>query len=114
MCKKDRQSGHGSGPVTIGSVMVQGRWRYSYLEQQEPPGLDWPGEEFKFVVTLTLADRKRLVNLKKGDWTTLTADRFREMPVYLNEIDYNDGTTKVALTFTRTLPPSINWNSETA
>jgi hypothetical protein len=66
------------------------------------------------VVTLTLADRKKLVNLKQGDWTTITVESFREMPVCLIEIDYDDGTAKVALTFTKTQPPPINGKSEPA
>jgi hypothetical protein len=104
MCKKE--SGQGSGQVTIGSVVVPGRWRYSYVEAREPPGKGESAEDFKLVVTLTLTDRKKLLNLKKGDWTTLTAHLFRDMPVYLSDIEYNDGTSKVALTFTKTQPPS--------
>jgi hypothetical protein len=98
MCKKE--SGHGAGPVTIGSVVVPGRWRY--VEGDELPGQNRSDEEFKFVVTLTLTDRKKLLNLKKGDWTTITAHLFRDMPVYLSDIEYNDGTSKVALIFTKT------------
>src|SRR5436309_14973747 len=80
MCKKERQTGHEAGPVTIGSVVVAGRWRYSYVEGPELPDHRRSQEEFKFVVALTLSDRKKLINLKKGDWTALTAGPFREMP----------------------------------
>jgi hypothetical protein len=112
MSKKERQSGHGAGPVTVGSVMVPARWRYSYVERPERPGNARSEEEFKLVVTLALADRKKLLNLKKGDCTTVTADPFREMPVYLRDVEYNDGATKVSLIFTKTQPPSINRKSE--
>ena len=105
MSKGSAKSGHGTGQVTIGSVTVPGRWRYSSVEGH---GNGQSEEEFKFVVALTLTDRKKLVNLKKGDWTTLTADPFREMRVYLSDIEYNDGTTGVSLIFTKTQPPSMN------
>src|SRR6266852_5588739 len=59
MCKRERKSGHGTGPVTIGSVAVPGRWRYSYVEGHELPGNGRSEEEFKFVVALTLTDRKK-------------------------------------------------------
>ena len=114
MCNKERQSGHGSGPVTIGSIMVPARWRYSYIEGVELPGDGRSGEEFKLVVALALADRKRLVNLKKGDWTTVTVDRFREMSAYLSDVEYNDGATKVSLIFTKTKTPLIHSKSEPA
>ena len=55
-------------PVTIGSVAVPGRWRYSYVEAHELPDNGRSVEKFKFVVALTLSDRKKLVNLKKGNW----------------------------------------------
>ena len=97
MSKGSAKSGHGTGQVTIGSVTVPGRWRYSSVEGHERPGNGQSGEEFKLVVALTLTDRKKLVNLKKGDWTTLTADPFREMRVYLSDIEYNDGTMSVSL-----------------
>jgi hypothetical protein len=109
MSKSERKSGHGTGQVTIGSVTVPGRWRYSSVEGHELPGNGQSEEEFKLVVALTLTHRKKLVNLKKGDWTTLTADSFREMRVYLSDIEYNDGTSGVSLIFTKTQPPSMNW-----
>ena len=109
MSKRERKSGHGTGQVTIGSVTVPGRWRYSSVEGHELPGNGQSEEEFKLVVALTLTHRKKLVNLKKGDWTTLTAEPFREMRVYLSDIEYNDGTTGVSLIFTKTQPPSMNW-----
>jgi hypothetical protein len=108
MSKRERKSGHGTGQVTIGSVAVPGRWRYSYVEGHELQDNGRSEEEFKLVVALTLTDRKKLVNLKKGDWTTLTADPFRELRVYLRDIEYNDGTTNVSLIFTKTQPPSMN------
>ncbi len=111
MCKRERKSGHGTGQVTIGSVAVPGRWRFSYVEMQELAPAE-SGEDFKFIVALTLTDRKKLVNLKQGDWTTLTAGPFTEMPVYLSDIEYNDGTTKVSLIFTKTQPPPISWEKE--
>jgi hypothetical protein len=106
MCKKKRQSGHGAGPVSFGSVTVPARWRYSYLEGPELPGNGGFGKEFKLVVTLAVADRKKLLNLKKGSWTTVTADPFREMPVYLGDVEYNDGATRVSLIFTK-MPPTV-------
>ena len=111
MSKRERKSGHGTGQVTIGSVTVPGRWRYSYVEGHELPANGQSEEEFKLVVALTLTDRKKLVNLKKGDWTTLTADPFRDMRLYLSDIEYNDGTTGVSLIFTKTQPPSLNWRA---
>jgi hypothetical protein len=63
------------------------------------------------MVTLALAERKRLVNLKKGDWTTVTVDRFHEMSAYLSEVEYNDGATRVSLTFTKTKLPLSNRQS---
>jgi hypothetical protein len=107
MSEKTRQSGHGAGPVTFGSVTVPARWRYSYFEGPEPPGNGRFADEFKLVVTLAVADRKKLVNLKKGSWTTVTADRFSEMPVYLSDVEYNDGATRVSLIFAKTQPPLI-------
>jgi hypothetical protein len=101
MSEKQRQASHGAGPVTFGSVTVPARWRYSYIEGPELPGNGRSGEEFKLVVTLAVADRKKLVNLKKGEWTTVTADRFSEMPVYLSDVEYNDGATRVSLIFTK-------------
>jgi hypothetical protein len=56
------------------------------------------------VVNLAVADRKKLVNLKKGSWTTVTANPFSGMPVYLNDVEYNDGATRVSLIFTKTQP----------
>jgi hypothetical protein len=112
MCKQERQSGHGTTAVTIGSVAVPGRWRYSYVEAHELPDNSRSVDQFKFVVALTLSDRKKLVNLKKGDWTTLTAGPFSEIPVYLSDIEYNDGTTKVSLIFTKSQPPSASCESE--
>lgn len=103
MSKRERKSGHGTGQVTIGSVAVSGRWRYSYVEVRELTAAE-SGEDFKVVVALTLTDRKKLVNLKKGDWTTLTAGPFREMPVYLSDIEYKDATAKASLIFTKTQP----------
>jgi hypothetical protein len=111
---KERRTGHGAGPVTIGSVVVPARWRYSYVAGEELPGERRSQEDFKLVITLALADRKKLVNLKKGDGTTVTVESLREMPVYLNEIDYDDGRSTVALTFTRTQPPPLNGKSEPA
>jgi hypothetical protein len=104
MCKKERQSGHGAGPVTVGSVTVPARRRYSYIDGSELPGDGPSGVEFKLVVILTVADRKKLVNLKKGSWTTLTADPFSEMPVYLSDVEYDDGATRVSLVFTKPQP----------
>ena len=104
MCKKERQSGHGAGPVTFGSVTVPARWRYSYTVGPELPGDGRSGGEFKLVVTLAVADRKKLVNLKKGSWTTVTANPFSEMPFYLSDVEYYDGATRVALIFTKTQP----------
>ncbi len=104
MCRRERKSGQGTAPVTIGCIPVQGRWRFSYVEVQEPAAAE-SGEDFTFIVALTLTDRKKLVNLKKGDWTTLTAGPFTALPVYLSNIEYNDGTAKVSLIFTKTQPP---------
>jgi hypothetical protein len=107
MCKKERPSGHGAGPVTIGSIVVPARWRYRCVE-----GLKLAGqEEFKLVVTLRATDRKKLVNLKKGDWTTVTADSFCEVPVYLSDIDYEDAASRVSLIFIKTRLPSSNGKS---
>jgi hypothetical protein len=114
MSEKARHSGHGAGPVTFGSVTVPARWRYSYLEGPERLGNGRSEEEFKLVVTLAVADRKKLVNLKKGNWTTVTADRFSEMPVYLTDVEYNDGATRVSLIFATTQPPLIERKSEPA
>lgn len=104
MCKKQRQSGHGAGPVTVGSVAVLARWRYSYFDGPEPPDDGRSAVQFKLVITLTVADRKKLVNLVKGSWTTVTVGPFSEMPVYLSEVEYNDGATRVSLIFTKTQP----------
>jgi hypothetical protein len=90
-------------PIVVVAA-VQGRWRFSYVEVQEPAAAE-SGEDFTFIVALTLTDRKKLVNLKKGDWTTLTAGPFTALPVYLSNIEYNDGTAKVSLIFTKTQPP---------
>jgi hypothetical protein len=79
---------------------VPARWRYSYIEGSELPSEG----EFKLVVILAVADRKKLVNLKKGSWTTVTADPFTQMPVYLSDVEYIDGATRVSLIFTKTPP----------
>ncbi len=114
MCKRERKSGHGTGQVTIGSVAVPGRWRYSYVERHELPGNGRSEEEFKLVVALTLTDRKKLVNLKKGDWTTLTAGPFAQMPVYVGDVEYK-GNATVSVVFTKAQPPPlINRESEPA
>jgi hypothetical protein len=95
MSKRERKSGRGAGPVTIGTVSVSCRWYFSYLEGSESE------EDFKFVASLTLAERKKLVNLKKGDWTTLTAGPFTEIPVYLSDIEYKGSSPSVIFTKAR-------------
>ncbi len=87
--------GRGSGAIKIGPVTVQARWHFSYTGEN-------PAGDFKLTVALTLAERKKLVNLKKGDWTTVTADPLSEMRLYLNEVDYANG---VSVTFLKTQPP---------
>jgi hypothetical protein len=114
MLKKERKSGRGTGQITIGCVEVPARWRFSYVEGQELPGNGPSEEEFKLNVALALTDRKKLTNLKKGNWTTLTVGPFQGLPVYLSDIEYNDGTTKVSLVFTKTQPLAVHWESEPA
>jgi hypothetical protein len=97
MSKRERKSGRGSGPVTIGAISVSCRWHFSYLEGSESE------EDFKFVASLTLGERKKLVNLKKGDWTTLTAGPFTEIPVYLSDIEYKGSSPSVIFTKARSI-----------
>ncbi len=96
-----RKSGRGAGAVIIGSATVPARWRFSYTEGNEA------AEDFKLIVVLRLVDRKRLTNLKKGDWTEVTAGPFDHMPAYLDDIDYNDGCGTVSATFLRMRPPPV-------
>lgn len=82
--------------MKIGPVTVQGRWHFSYTGEN-------PSDDFKLTVGFTLAERKKLVNLKKGDWATVTADQFGEMRLYLSEVEYINGVT---ITFLRKQPLS--------
>ena len=95
MAKMKRQSGSSFGEITIGSVKVRARWRYSYLQASEGEGKPLEGnpgrEDFKFIAVLSIAERKKLANLKQGDWTRLTAGPFVDLPVCLKEIEYKDG-----------------------
>jgi hypothetical protein len=114
MCKKERRTGRGAGPATFGSVTVPARWRYSYTEESELPGNGRCGGEFTLVIVLAVSDRKKLVNLKKGSRTKITANPFTQMPVYLSDVEYNDGATRVSLIFTKTQPPLSDCKSEPA
>jgi transcription antitermination factor NusG len=101
--KMKRQCGSSFGQITIGSMTVRGRWRYSYnhvsevVEQELPGATAW--EDFLFVASLTVSERKKLANLKRGDWTRLTAGPFVDLPVWLKDIEYNDSNVTVAVTF---------------
>ena len=79
------------------------RWRYSYLQATEGEGKPMQStparEDFKFIAVLSIAERKKLANLKQGDWTRLTAGPFVDLPVCLKEIEYKDGNASVAATF---------------
>ena len=70
MAKTKRQSGNSFGEITIGSVTVRARWRYSYLQAAEGEGKPLQGtparEDFKFIAVLSIAERKKLANLKRG------------------------------------------------
>ena len=103
MAKMKRQSASSFGEITIGSVTVRARWRYSYLQAAEGEGKPLQGtparEDLKFVAVLSIAARKKLANLKRGDWTRLTAGPFVDLPVCLKEIEYKDGDASVAATF---------------
>jgi hypothetical protein len=97
MVNKDRKSGRGSGAIRIGAVTVQGRWWFSYTGET-------PAADFKLTVALGLADRKKLVNLKKGDWTTITADPFSDLHLYLSDVEYTNGNSSVSATFRMVQP----------
>jgi hypothetical protein len=99
MENKERKTGRGSGAIRIGAVTVQGRWWFSYNGET-------PTDDFKLTVALTLADRKKLVNLKKGDWTSVTADPFSDLHLYLSEVEYTGGNNSVSATF-RMAPGSM-------
>jgi hypothetical protein len=79
------------GEITIGSVTVRARWRYSYLQAAEGEGKPLQGtaarEDLNFIAVLSIAERKKLASLKQGDWTRLTASPFVDMPVCLKEIN---------------------------
>ena len=94
MSNEERVSGHGNGDVTIGPITVRGRWRFSHAAEGSEPLRD-----FRFVITLTVADRRKLVNLKKGDAAELTAGPFQSLFVNLHDLDYDDGGRRVSLTF---------------
>jgi hypothetical protein len=102
MAKMKRQSGNSFGEITIGAVTVRARWRYSYLQAAEGEGKPLQGtsalEDFKFIAVLSIAERKKLANLKQGDCTRLTAGPFVNLPVYLKEIEYKGGNVSVAAT----------------
>ena len=97
MVNKDRKSGRGSGAIQIGAVTVQGRWWISYTGET-------PADDFRLTVALGLADRKKLVNLKKGDWTTVTADPFSNLHLQLSEVEYTNGNSSVSATFRMAQP----------
>jgi hypothetical protein len=103
MAKMKRQSASSFGEITIGSVTVRARWRYSYLQAAEGEGQPLQGtparEDFKFIALLSIAERKKLANLKQGDCTRLTAGPFVDLPVCLKELEYRDGNASVAATF---------------
>jgi hypothetical protein len=88
MAEVKRKYGRGSGPVTLGSVTVPGRWGYHYHEAEccAHPGM--PGDDFEFTLKLSIRDRKQLTNLKQGDSMRLTAGPFHELPVRLREVSY--------------------------
>jgi hypothetical protein len=94
---KDRTSGHGHGAIRIGAVTVQGRWRFSYSGET-------PADDFKLTVALSLSDRKKLVNLKKGDWTTVTAEPFTDLHLYLSDVEYTNSNSSVSATFRKAQP----------
>jgi hypothetical protein len=97
MVNKDRTSGHGSGAIRIGAITVKGRWWFSYTGET-------PTADFKLTVAISLSDRKKLVNLKKGDWTTVTADAFSDLHVYLSDVEYTHGNSSVSATFRNAQP----------
>jgi hypothetical protein len=97
MVNKDCKTGHGRGAIRIGAVTIQGRWRFSYTGET-------PADDFKLTVALALADRKKLVNLKKGDWITVTADPFSDLHLYWSEVEYTDGNNSVLATFRMAQP----------
>ena len=99
MSDSERQSGHGSGPVTIGPVTVNGRWRFRYTGAALPAKGDPGADDFRFIVSLTIADRKKLANLAKGGRARLTAGPFQELPVRLYDLDYDDTNGRVFVTF---------------
>ena len=79
--------------------MVRRRCGASRRGEEEPLQGIPAREDFKFSAVLSIAARKKLANLKQGDWTRLTAGPFVDLPVYLKEIEYNDGNVSVAATF---------------
>jgi hypothetical protein len=99
MAEAKRQTGHGSGEVRIGPVTVAGRWRFSYRANPAPSSPD--PEDLKFTVNLTIAERKKLANLKKGDGASLTAGPFLDLAVTLQDLDYDDGNGRVSVTFVK-------------
>ena len=96
MVNKDPRSGHGSGAIRIGAITVQGRWWFSYTGETST-------DDLKLTVALSLSDRKKLVNLKTGDWTTVTAGPFSDLHVYLSDVEYK-GNSSVAATFRKAQP----------
>jgi len=82
-------------------VVVRRRCGASRRGEEEPLQGIPAREDFKFSAVLSIAARKKLANLKQGDWTRLTAGPFVDLPVYLKEIEYKDGNASVATTFSR-------------
>jgi transcription antitermination factor NusG len=98
-----RHSGNSFGEITIGAVTVRARWRYSYRQASEVVDQELSGatawEGFMFIALLTIAERKKVGDLKQGDWTRLTAGPFIGLPVWLKDIEYKETKATVAVSF---------------
>lgn len=44
------------------------------------------------------------MTFKKGDWTTVTADPFSDLHLYLSEVEYTNGNNLVSATFRMAQP----------